>query len=127
MAITFVGSDLNQTNSGTANLALTLPTHQADDFGIIYGRADEQGTVPVLGIAVATGWTELRNDNPTSGRDRVEYIWYKKFTSSSETNPEMTTDTDQERSVSVHVFRGVDTTTQFDVADYICWFGSKPD
>ncbi len=119
MAITFVGSNSGQEAANTTGITLTLPTHAADDFGIIYARADESGTVPVLSIGSATGWTLLRNDNPIDGRDRVEYGWYKKFTSGSETNPVVNIDTAQEHSASVHVFRGVDTTTPFDVAEQV--------
>ena len=114
MAISFVGSDSGSQGANTTGITLTLPTHATDDFGIIYGRIDEVGTVPVLSIGTATGWTLLDNRNPTSGRDRVEYVWYKKFTSASETNPVMNTDTARAHSASVHVFRGVDTATPFD-------------
>lgn len=114
MAITFVGSDSGQTGANTTGITLSLPTHTTDDVGVIYGRCDESGTVAVLSIGTATGWTLLTNVNPTQGRDRVEYIWYKRFTSGFETNPVMNTSISQEKSASVHVFRGVDTVTMFD-------------
>lgn len=111
--VTFVGSDSAQQGSNTTSITLTLPTHQADDFAVAYGRADEAGTVPVLDISTA-GWTLLHNANPTTGRDRVEYVWYRRFTSGSETNPTMTISIAQEHSCSVHVFRNVDTVQPFD-------------
>lgn len=111
MTITFVGSDSAEAGSGTADMTLTLPSHQADDFAIAYGRSDDD--VPVLAISTA-GWTELDQRSPTSDRDRSEAVFFRRFTSGSETNPTMTIDTSQEHSFSVHVFRGVDTTTAFD-------------
>jgi len=113
MTITFVGSDSGE-DSGGANITLTLPTHEDEDFGLIYARADEAGTVSVLAVTSASGWTELFSENPTSGRDRVEYMFYKVFTSDSETDPVMTNSTTEEWSASVHVFRNVDPTTPFD-------------
>lgn len=112
--VTFVGSASAQQGSNTTSITLTLPAHQADDFALAYGRADEAGTVPVLDISTA-GWTLLHNANPTSGRDRVEYVWYRRFTSGSEANPTMTISIAQEHSFSVHVFRNVDTVQPFDV------------
>lgn len=114
--VSFVGSDSGQVNGGT-NISLTLPSHQSDDVGIIFCVADETGTVPDWSVTVATGWTRLRQDNPTTGRDRVCAIFYKRFTSGSETNPTATCSISEEISASVHVFRDVDTVDLFDVAE----------
>lgn len=110
MAITHVGSDQAAEGPGNTNdMTLTLPTHTTDDFGIVLAKADEAGTVPALSVGTA-GWTELLQTNETSGRDRVTAVFYKKFTNGSETNPAVSTDTAENRSCIVHVFRGVDTT-----------------
>ena len=111
--VTFVGSDADQEGDNTNSITSTLPAHQADDFCLAYGRADEAGTVPVLAISTG-GWTLLDNRNPTTGRDRVEYVWYRRFTSGSETDPVMTIDFAEGHSFSTHVFRGVDTVQAFD-------------
>ena len=113
-AITFIGGDTDFQLANTTSLTVVWPSHQADDVGIICAKEDEAGTVPVLAVTVATGYTLILNDNDISGSDRVHYIWYKKFTSSSETNPVITTDTTGDHTVVAGVFRGVDTTVQID-------------
>jgi len=119
MPISYVGGDINESSSFTVpeSLSLTLPTHQADDFGIIYAFADAGSTVPVLSVVTASGWTTLvDNEEHTPGRDRVNFVAYKKFTSSSETNPSVQIATiSEEMQCAVLVFRGVDPTNPFDV------------
>ena len=112
--ITYVGADADEDATG-GDIALTLPTHATDDFGIILSGA-EYGS-DVQAVTVATGWTLLRSDTTTPGRDFTTNIWYKKFTSASESNPTITTSVSAETSASVAVFRGVDTTTAFDVTE----------
>ena len=114
MAIGFVGSDSGH-GSGVTTIALTLPTHSTDDVGLIFCKADEQGTVGAFSVTVASGWTQLVELNHTGGRDRVTAIFYKRFTSGSETNPTATFSISEQISASVHVFSGVDTTTMFDM------------
>ena len=109
--IEYVGGDTDNQGSNTTNLDLTLPTHATDDVGIIFAKSDETGSIPSLAIATATGWTELDQTNTTTGRDHVIAVWYKVFTSASETNPSVTTTVSQEHSASVLVFRNVNTTT----------------
>lgn len=121
MAITFVGSDSDQAGKNQNDLTCAV-THQVDDFGLVYGRADEQSSVPVL--SMSAGWTLLDNQNPTSGRDRVEYVWYRKFTSNGTSVNTMSTNVSEEHSMSMHIFRGVDTTTPFD-ASFIFNSGSN--
>jgi len=116
MPITFVGSDIEQSNNGS-NLTLTIPSHATNDFGIIFGYADEDGGgTAVQAVTTATGWTTLTNTLDTVGRGIGTYLFYKKFTSASETNPVMTNDLTEEWSTSLHVFRGVDRTTPFDAS-----------
>lgn len=114
--ITFVGSNLVPVApTGQLSHSLTLPAHQAGDFAILYAHADNAGTLPVLSITVATGFTQLLQDSVISGRDSVEAIWYKRLISSGETNPSLTTTVDTSRSMSCHLYRGVNAVTPFDV------------
>lgn len=116
MAITHVGQDDESGASGnTTDMTFTLPTHQADDFGIIIASYRNTLTA-TMAIGTATGWTQIgTTKDTTAGDDIRSMIWYKKFTSSSETNPAVTIDLGRNRSALLHVFRGVDTTTPFDV------------
>ena len=116
--ITYVGGDLVDSNSGT-DLALTLPSHQADDFAIIFCIGDEISGIGTWSITVASGWTELFSFNHTAGRDRDVACFYKKLTSGSETNPTATYSVTEQISASVSVFRNVDTDTPFDVAEQV--------
>lgn len=115
MTITFVGSDIGDESVSATAITLTQPTHQTDDFGILIANLFGLETIDVT----TTGWTELRYDIATQGVDRNTAIWYKKYTSSSEANPVMTvtTGTNNQRAISLHVFRGVDTTTPFDATE----------
>lgn len=109
MAITHVGSA--QATEGPANtndMTLTQPTHSANDFGIILAKADEAGTIPALSVGT-TGWSQLLQTNEQEGRDRVSAVFYKLYTSGSETNPAVSTDFGENRSCILHVLRGVDT------------------
>lgn len=118
MAITVVGSDATEeTDLNTNGMTLTLPTHQIDDVGIIWAKQIELGTIPDLSIGTATGWTEQWTRNHTNGTDRVVSLFYKVFTSASETNPVVNTDVAGWRGASVTVFRGVDTADVFDSRD----------
>ena len=112
MTVTFVGSDIGDSSSATT-IALTLPTHQTDDFGLIVGYSDQD--INTHAITVASGWINLFDDLSSLGRDQHTSVWYKKFTSSSETNPTFSsTSTSEEISASVHVFRNVDTVLPFE-------------
>ncbi len=109
--ITYVGDDSGHVNTGTS-IALTLPTHATDDFAVIYAYGDR--TSANISISVATGWTELVDENHTAGRARRNGIFYKKLTSASETNPTVSFSVSDDYSALVMVFRGVDTTTPLD-------------
>lgn len=115
--ITYVGGDAT-TSGGVSSLGLTLPTHATDDFAVIYGYGDA-GTA-TISITVATGWTELVQEQHTVNRARRNAIFYKKLTSASETNPTVSFSASDQWGASVHIFRGVHTTDPFDGngADY---------
>ena len=111
-AITFVDSDVNDAEPGTS-LALSF-TCQEDDYALIYARSDEAGTVNVMTIN-GGGWTGIDNRNPTTGRDRVEYL-FGRVMDGTETTVTVDYTVSEEISASIHIFRGVDTTTPLDVS-----------
>lgn len=120
--ITFVGSDIQHTNGATVPFSETLvqPVHQADDFGLIYGFADAQSALPTLSVINAAGWsvlTDVDNLEHSSGRDRINFIATKFYTSSSEADPAVqVADVNEQMSCSLHVFRGVDTANPLDTS-----------
>ena len=117
MAITNVGAASGNSQT-TGDITLTLPTHQADDFAVLVVNEVEGGNPkPSHSINTATGWTKHRTDNGIAGTDRQTTIFYKKFTSSSETDPAVASSKEGNRCCFVRVFRGVDTTTAFDVTE----------
>ncbi len=116
-AVTHVGGAAGDEGANTTGITLTLPSHATDDFGVVCAFGDGDPTAPVFSIGTATGWSTLRNDTTVSGRQITTYVFYKKFTSASETNPVLNTDQSDSRGVVLNVFRGVDTTTAFDVTE----------
>lgn len=115
--IDYIGGAVNDSSSSTT-LTLTLPSHQEDDFAIVYCRADEAGTIASWTETAAGGWTKLREDNFTEGRDRVEAIFYKKL-GISESNPTFQSSINEQISASVNIFRNVDPETPFDVTEMV--------
>jgi len=112
--ITFV-SPTDTAVQGANTLAVTpaLPiAHQADDLAILFARSDQDTTTLLTG----TGWTKLRQDAESLGRDMTSAIFYKKLTD-SDTDGYVDTTVAEEHSASVIVFRGVDTTNPFDVTE----------
>ena len=118
MAISLVAWAKAYEGANTNSLTLTISAgEQADDFGIIFACADDDTVVnPTMAITVATGWTLLDSVYCTTGRNSAVWVWYKKFTSSSEANPVITMSHSQEHSASLHVFRGVHKTVPLDAA-----------
>jgi hypothetical protein len=109
--ITFVDSDVNHTDPGTS-LSLSF-TCAEDDYALIYARSDESGSINVISIN-GGGWTTIDNQNPTSGRDRVEYL-FGRVMDGTETSVTVDYTVSEQISASIHIFRGVDTTTPLDV------------
>lgn len=110
--ITLVGEDM-QSGTGTS-LTFNLPGDiEADDFALCVLKADSQ-TVTTNTSAPA-GWTALVDSEiHTGGRDRMSSIYYRKL-DGTETTVEMTIDRSDQFSGTMTVFRGVDTTTPFDI------------
>jgi hypothetical protein len=105
MAITTVGFDTN-TNAG--DVTITLPAHQIDDVAFIWASCESTATVSITG---ASGWTKLVQSNFTVvfGGEDAGVIFYKRLTSSSESNPTLTQGLTQDIVAGVRIFRGVDS------------------
>lgn len=119
MAITYVGGDFvdggDTANDITPSFA-NCGTIAAGDFALMHCRADESGTIPDFTLSTGTtGWTELFDINATSGTDSVETVFYKANISASESDPTVEISISQQHAVTLTVWRGVDTTTPFDV------------
>ncbi|MHA2150826.1 MAG: hypothetical protein ACXAAQ_02385, partial [Candidatus Thorarchaeota archaeon] len=115
--ITFVGSDAVD-SSATQSLSLTVPTGTTTgDLMIVFAHRDEGGRTQDWTTSTS-GWTRHHTANPTSGRERVEAMFYKFATSGSETNPQFATNAgaNEQASCIIVVYRGVDETTPFDVS-----------
>lgn len=109
--ISFVGGVAGESIDGS-NLTAVLPAHIANDFALasLHGDLDTS----VFALTVAAGWSQLFQVAHTTGRGRKSALFYKKFTSNSETNPVFTDDVSQEYSFNMLIFRGVHLTTPFD-------------
>ena len=116
--IEYVGGVSNSLGSNATAISLSLPTYQADDFALAFCYGDEAGTIGTWTETTAGGWTQLREDNHQTGRDRVTALFYKKL-SGSETNPTFAFSASEEHSVSINIFRNVDPSTPFDVAETV--------
>ena len=117
--ITFVGSDSSSEGSNRDTINLTLPVgHQADDFAIVTSAV--ANTSNNMDVITALGYTLLYNEESTNGQVMEHWLWYKKLTSGSEVNPSVSmSGFNREHHATLHVFRGVDTTTPFDaVVEY---------
>lgn len=117
MAITYVSGDSASNSTGVEILAATTGV-AADDFGILYARGDSDLITQVLNLSTGSGWTQLFHRVVTGvGRASVEAVWYKKL-AAAEPSPGVTPTTVEQFSVSLSIFRGVDTTTPLD-ATYV--------
>jgi hypothetical protein len=105
--VTFVGSDAGNNATG-ADISLTLPSHQTDDFGLMFCGANNAQS-GVWSVTVATGWTQLAQIIESPANERRTAVFYKKFTSGSETDPTASFSAVEQVGASVHVFRNVDT------------------
>lgn len=125
MAITFVGSSSN--GSTGAAYTVTVPSHNVHDFAfMMVFIGDDDGETLSLSSG-STGWNYFRRHDTTGtaqgGKDNVTSRAYFKFLTSNETNPEITITSGQPSSTTIHVFRGVDITTPFDLAP--TWNGGE--
>lgn len=115
MAITFVGSNIQDTGAGNA-LAFTIPAAaQAGDFMIAFVKQSENTTGREWDDdgGGGNGWTRLAYNRTTGGRDQETAIYWKVH-SGSESNPVFTWNlvvTPEPMSGSLLVYRGTDTIT----------------
>ncbi|MBI3094006.1 MAG: Ig-like domain-containing protein, partial [Rhodocyclales bacterium] len=110
-AITHVGAGtLAAANGG--NVTPTLPGHQADDLLLCAATSNDN-----TAHSVATGgWAQVYQLAQTGSGNPRSSLFYKKAASAAETNPTFTHTVGGGIVAGCTAFRGVDTTTPFDVA-----------
>jgi len=117
MAITFIGSNTQDTGSG---LSLTMPIPagaQQDDFMVCFVKQSENTTQREWDDdgGGGNGWTRLAYNRTTGGRDQETAIYWKIHTG-TESDPTFTWAsgiTAEPMSGTILVYRGVDTATPF--------------
>ena len=119
MAITFVGGsyvrDGNGPNVSTDLSSMDSGTIAANDFAILTVMVDQDDLTAITQTAGDT-FTLLHYDESSAGRDRGSAMFYRRLTGLEGTVTfEGTGDTVEEHSICLSVWRGVDTTTAFDV------------
>ena len=119
MAITFV-AQTNAEAGAAKSIGATIPVGTAlNDFMVAFliaGSGDGEEAWDDDGGG-SNGWTQLVNNFEATGRDTEGAIYYKKA-GSSEPDPTFTIITGtgtKNLGVAIQTFRGVDTTTPFDV------------
>ncbi len=117
MAITFVAAATNADAAlATAtNISVSVPTGTVDDdFMIKFAFKNEDAG----GISLPSGWTNdaALSTQSAAGSDRENILHFRKASSEPASyDIQHTTGTTQAFSVAILTFRGVDTTTPFDV------------
>jgi hypothetical protein len=115
--ITYVGGDTDEQGGNSADLDFILPTHATDDLAMIFISADGHNNNWQTFTCSTTGWTKHRQDDSTTSRHITSAIFYKKLTSAADTDPSVQISGSQEHGGALMVFRGVDTTTPFDLTE----------
>lgn len=112
MAISFIGAAQIATTPSSTSHVLTLPSYTADDVIVVSAswNGSPSSVVDDLGFAdvFADYWGD--NSNPKVS------LMVKKMTGSEGTTITLTTGSSVNAGVSAQCFRGVDTSTMFDVA-----------
>ena len=117
MAISFVGAELDNLANGDATGSPAIHTDAIEDDLMIGWCGTRQGNAVWNDDgAGGQGWTRLLHNISPNGDDRTISVFYK-FHDGSETNPTFTRSlsSNQPGVTAVAVYRGVDTTTPFDV------------
>lgn len=105
------GSNDVQSSSNTNDIDLVMPTIVADDFALVFIKAEkETNTVTWGGLA---GFTLIRTDTYTTARDVVCHLYYKKLTG-GESDLALTANFGEMRAGILMVFRGVHTSSPLD-------------
>ena len=116
MTISFIGSETKQ-SAGTTNLTCNVPGGvTGDDFLLAFCYHDAaSGSTGAWGLP--SGWTVLEAQNhQTGGRDRDTAIFYRVASSSEAISYVFAhTDSNEQSSVSINAWRGVDPAAPFDV------------
>ena len=114
MAITYIGGVSEARIGSGADLVLAQPTHEADDFGLLFIVNENDQREQTVTTA---GWSLLRDDAETAGFNRRSFIYYKKYDSNSEPDPVIAINSPANKSAQLALFRGVDPVTPFDVTE----------
>ena len=109
--ITHVGAGaLAAANGG--NVTPTLPGHQTNDLLLCAATSNDNTAHSVA----TSGWTQVYQLTQTGAGNPRSSLFYKKAASAAETNPTFTHSGGGGIVAGCAAFRGVDTTTPFDVA-----------
>ena len=117
--IGFIGGDQDDQGINATSLTLTVPTIPADAnaFGIVYARLDDDLLTQSISGTPVAGWTELTGSpfRELGGRDRTEQYWYGPL-DDGDSGGTITVAISgaQEHSATLHVFSNVDGTTPLD-------------
>lgn len=122
--ITYVGGDFQESSTG-ADLTMTLPTVQTDDFILLLVGADDNDKSSVT--LACSGYTALINADYHTNDGLTCAVFYKFATSASEADPVVTEDEGEQITCVCLVFRGVNKTTPFDVTTQVAEVNSAPD
>lgn len=108
--ISHVGAG-SMADASSGNVTPSLPTHQADDILLCAVTSNDN-----IAHGVSTsGWAEVYQLTRTGSLPRAS-LWWKRASSSSETNPTVTHTGSGGIVANCSAFRGVDTSVAFDVA-----------
>ena len=110
-AVTHVGAGASLADADGGSVTPPLPGHQANDL-LLCAATSNDNTAHSVATA---GWTAVYQI-AQSGSNPRSSLFYKRATSSTETNPTITHSGGGGIVAGCSAFRGVDTTTPFDVA-----------
>lgn len=130
--ITFVGSDqAGDDSDNTSTLSMSGFSVLTNDFGLLFYYSDGAGSSGVYAeVDTPSGWN-LHPSFPqanTGGRDRKIWLFWQRFSSGGTAAPSLAVNNAQSRArgANMQVFRGVSTSTAFDVTPEYA-FGSNDD
>ncbi|OHC61430.1 MAG: hypothetical protein A2040_12510 [Rhodocyclales bacterium GWA2_65_19] len=110
-SITHVGSSGSRVAANGASVTPTLPAHQIDDLLLCAATSNDDTAHSVA----TSGWAQVYQVAQGGNGQPRSSMFYKKAASASETNPTITHSGGGGIVAACTAFRGVDTTTPFDV------------
>lgn len=109
--ITHVGASGAKVEANGASVTPSLPAHQVNDLLLCAATSNDNTTHSVA----TSGWAQVYQLTQTGSGHPRSSLFYKKAASTSETNPTITHSGGGGIVAACTAFRGVDTTTPFDV------------